>query len=116
QDVRAPPVRPSAMTRRHARMGRARLLTAARMSRVERLAHPGWCRNLVGAARLEPGEHVLIVVDEPLVEEGSQLLAAGEDAGAEPRLELWTGKRPLARARAGRRRRARRLAPPLLEP
>jgi len=65
---------------------------------VERLGHPGWCRNLVGAARIEPGERVLIVVDEPLVEEGSQLLAAVKDAGAEPRLELWAGKRPLARA------------------
>jgi hypothetical protein len=67
---------------------------------VERLAHPGWCRNLVGAARLAPGERVLIVVDEPLVEEGSQLLAAVKDAGAEPRLELWAGKRPLASAPA----------------
>jgi Thermophilic metalloprotease (M29) len=67
---------------------------------VERLGHPGWCRNLVGAARIEPGEHVLIVVDEPLVEEGSQLLAAVKDAGAEPRLELWAGKRPLASAPA----------------
>jgi hypothetical protein len=67
---------------------------------VERLGHPGWCRNLVGAARIERGERVLIVVDEPLVEEGSQLLAAVKDAGAEPRLELWAGKRPLASAPA----------------
>ncbi len=75
------------------------------MAAVTRLAHPGWCRNLVEAARVEPGERVLIVVDEPLVEQGSQLLAAAKDAGAEPRLELWAGKRPLAsppaRVRAG---------------
>lgn len=70
------------------------------MAAVERLTHPGWCRNLVGAARLEPGERVLIIVDEPLAEQGSQLLAAVKDAGAEPRLELWAGKRPLARAPA----------------
>src|ERR671924_492771 len=68
------------------------------MAAVERLGHPGWCRNLVGAARIEAGERVLIVVDEPLVEEGSQLLAAVKEAGAEPRLELWAGKRPLASA------------------
>src|ERR671937_1662518 len=72
----------------------------ATMAAVERLGHPGWCRNLVGAARIERGERVLIVVDEPLVEEGSQLLAAVKDAGAEPRLELWAGKRPLASAPA----------------
>src|ERR671936_81491 len=70
------------------------------MAAVERLGHPGWCRNLIGAARIERGERVLIVVDEPLVEEGSQLLAAVKDAGAEPRLELWAGKRPLASAPA----------------
>src|SRR5919201_2013479 len=68
------------------------------MAGVQRLAHPGWCRNLVGAARVEPGERVLVLVDEPLVEEGAQLLAAVKDAGAEPRLELWAGKRPLAHA------------------
>ena len=62
---------------------------------MQRLAHPGWCRNLVGAARVEPGERVLVLVDEPLVEEGAQLLAAVKDAGADPRLELWAGKRPL---------------------
>src|ERR671925_581244 len=68
------------------------------MAAVERLGQPGWCRNLVGAAGMGPGDGVLIVVDEPLVEEGSQLLAAVKDAGAEPRLELWAGKHPLARA------------------
>ena len=65
---------------------------------MQRLDHPGWCRNLVGAARVEPGERVLVLVDEPLVEEGAQLLAAVKDAGAEPRLELWAGKRPLTNA------------------
>ena len=68
------------------------------MAAVQRLDHPGWCRNLVGAARLEAGERVLVLVDEPLVEEGAQLLAAAKDAGAEPRLELWAGKRPLTAA------------------
>ena len=71
------------------------------MAAVQRLARPGWCENLVGAARVEPGERVLVLVDEPLVEEGAQLLAAVKDAGAEPRLELWTGKRPLAHAPPG---------------
>ena len=74
---------------------------------VERLEHPHWCRNLVGAARVAPGERVLIVVDEPLVEEGSQLLAAVEDAGAKPRLELWMGERPLVRPPTPIRERAR---------
>jgi hypothetical protein len=68
------------------------------MAAVQRLDHPGWCRNLVGAARVEPGERVLVLVDEPLVEEGAQLLAAVKDAGAEPQLELWAGKRPLTHA------------------
>jgi 2,5-dihydroxypyridine 5,6-dioxygenase len=62
----------------------------------ERLRHPGWCDNLVRAGRLQPGERVLVVVDEPLVEEGSQLAAAVADAGGQPRLELWTGRRPLS--------------------
>ena len=68
------------------------------MAAVQQLDHPGWCRNLVGAARVERGERVLVLVDEPLVEEGAQLLAAVKDAGAEPRLELWAGKRPLTHA------------------
>ena len=59
-------------------------------------AHPGWCVNLVRAGRVRTGEPVLVVVDEPLLEEGSQLVAAVADAGARPRLELWTGTRPLA--------------------
>jgi hypothetical protein len=51
----------------------------------------GWCRNLIEAGRLEPGEDVLVVVDEPLVEQGSQLAEAVQQAGGKPRLELWAG-------------------------
>jgi Thermophilic metalloprotease (M29) len=68
------------------------------MAAVQRLEHPGWCRNILGAARVEAGERVLVLVDEPLVEEGAQLLAAAKEAGAEPRLELWAGKRPFTNA------------------
>ena len=57
--------------------------------------HPGWCTNLVDAGRVQAGERVLVVVDEPLVEEGSQLVAAIADAGGRPHLELWLGERPL---------------------
>ena len=55
------------------------------------MAHPGWCENLIEAVRLKSGERVLVVVDEPLLEEGSQLAAAVKDAGGEPRLEVWAG-------------------------
>jgi leucyl aminopeptidase (aminopeptidase T) len=65
---------------------------------MERLAHPGWCENLVRTAGLRPGERVLVVVDEPLAEEGEKLMAAVADAGGEARLELWVGDRPLATA------------------
>ena len=65
------------------------------------MAHPGWCENLVGAAGLKPGERVLVVVDEPLLVEGSELAACVKDAGGEPRLELWGGERPLTNAPAG---------------
>jgi hypothetical protein len=51
--------------------------------------------NLVAAGRLREGERALVVVDEPLVEEGAQLLAAVADAGGRPTLELWSGPRPL---------------------
>jgi hypothetical protein len=68
---------------------------------VERLAHPGWCENLVKASSLVPGERVLVVVDEPLVAEGAALAAALKDAGGEPRLELWAGERPLRELPAG---------------
>jgi hypothetical protein len=52
----------------------------------------GWCRNLIEAGRLEPGEDVLVVVDEPLVEQGAQLADAVTQAGGQPRLELWAGR------------------------
>jgi Thermophilic metalloprotease (M29) len=61
-----------------------------------RFAAAGWCRNLVEAGAVRAGERVLVVVDEPLAEEGSELAAAIRDAGAEPQLELWAGERPLA--------------------
>ena len=47
---------------------------------------------------MRPGEGVLVVVDEPLAEEGSALTAAAGEAGARPTLELWTGERPLEHA------------------
>ena len=56
----------------------------------------GWCRNLIAAGRLEAGEEVLVIVDEPLVEQGSQLAEAIQQAGGRPRLELWAAPtRPL---------------------
>jgi 2,5-dihydroxypyridine 5,6-dioxygenase len=66
--------------------------------REEHFTTSGWCRNLVAAGRVQPGERVLVIVDEPLAEEGSELAAAIRDAGAEPRLELWVGERPLTEA------------------
>ena len=65
------------------------------MDRQGKLGHPGWCTNLVAAGRVQSGENVLVVVDEPLVEEGSQLAAAVAEAGGRPQLELWAGDRPL---------------------
>jgi thermophilic metalloprotease (M29) len=62
----------------------------------------GWCRNLIEAGRLEPGEKVLVMVDEPLVEQGSQLAEAVSQVGSRPRLELWAGaNRPLEHAPPG---------------
>jgi 2,5-dihydroxypyridine 5,6-dioxygenase len=66
--------------------------------REKRMAHTGWTQNLVQAGRLQAGERVLVVVDEPLAAEGAELLAAVQDAGGHGRLELWTGERPLAKA------------------
>ncbi len=62
------------------------------------MGHPGWCANLIQAAGLRPGEPVIVVVDEPLLEQGSQLVATVADAGGQPRLEVWTGERPLEHA------------------
>jgi hypothetical protein len=64
-------------------------------TRETRMAHAGWTHNLIEAGRLQGGERVLVVVDEPLAAEGAELLAAVQDAGGHGRLELWTGKRPL---------------------
>jgi hypothetical protein len=64
------------------------------MDREGKLGHPGWCVNLVAAGRVEPGERVAVVVDEALLEEGSQLAAAVADAGGRPHLALWSGPRP----------------------
>ena len=62
----------------------------------------GWCRNLIEAGRLEAGENVLVMVDEPLVVQGSQLADAVKQAGGQPRLELWAGpNRPLEHAPPG---------------
>ena len=49
---------------------------------------PGWCRNLIEAGRLQSGEKVLVMVDELLVEQGSQLADAVKQAGGDPRLEI----------------------------
>ena len=64
---------------------------------MDRARLVSWCENLIRAGSLKPGERVLVVVDEPLAEEGARLAAAVRDAGGEPRLELWAGKRPLSR-------------------
>ncbi len=71
---------------------------AASMSAERHYSMPGWCRNLLEAGRLRPGEEVLVVVDDPLAEQGSQLAAAVKEAGGRPQLELWAGERPLAHA------------------
>jgi hypothetical protein len=66
---------------------------------TEPIVHPGWCVNLVEAARVRPAERVLVLVDEPLVEEGAQLADTVRTAGAEPRLELWAApERPMRSA------------------
>jgi hypothetical protein len=63
---------------------------------------PGWCSNLIDAGRLEPGEEVLVIVDEPLVEQGAQLAEAVKQAGGRPSLELWAGpNRPLGHPPSG---------------
>jgi len=59
---------------------------------------PGWCRNLIEAGGLRSGEEVLVFVDEPLVEQGSQLATAVKESGGRPTFELWAGDRPMTRA------------------
>jgi hypothetical protein len=61
----------------------------------------GWTTNLIETGRAEPGERVLVVVDEPLTAEGGELVEALRAAGAVPRLELWAAtERPMAHAPA----------------
>jgi aminopeptidase len=60
--------------------------------------HPGWCLNLIKAAQIRAGEHVIVVVDGPLAEDGSELATAVTDAGARADLHLWAGERPIAHA------------------
>ena len=58
-----------------------------------------WTENLLRAGRLQPGERLLVVVDDPLRAEGEELAAAARSAGAEARLELWTAaERPMPHA------------------
>jgi hypothetical protein len=56
---------------------------------------PGWCRNMLAAARVVAGERVRVVVDEPLRAEGEALVAAVAAAGAEARLVCFPAERPL---------------------
>jgi hypothetical protein len=61
----------------------------------------GWTTNLIEAGRAEPGERVLVVVDDPLAAEGEELAEALRESGAVPRLERWTAdERPMAHAPA----------------
>ena len=57
---------------------------------------PAWATNYLRAGRLEPGERVLVVVDEPLAEEGAALATSVLEAGGRPQLELWAGERPFS--------------------
>jgi Thermophilic metalloprotease (M29) len=61
---------------------------------VSEAVGPAWTANYIAAGRLQPGERVLVVVDEPLAAEGAQLADAVRGAGGEPQLELWAGERP----------------------
>jgi hypothetical protein len=66
---------------------------------TEPITRPGWCRNLIEAAHVRPGDAVLVVVDEPLVAEDAQLADAVRSAGAEVRLDLWAAdERPMRHA------------------
>lgn len=56
----------------------------------------GWSRNMVAAARVQPGERVRIVVDEPLRAEANVLAAVAAAAGGEVRIVVFPAERPLA--------------------
>jgi len=62
------------------------------------MAENGWTQNLIDALRLEPGERVAIVMDEPLAPEAEEFAAAVREAGGEPEIALWKGERPLEHA------------------
>ena len=61
-------------------------------------SHPGWTQNLIAALRLQPGERLAIVMDEPLAPEAEEMAAAARDLGAEPEIAMWQGERPLEHA------------------
>ena len=76
-------------------------------TRETRMAHAGWTQNLIAAGRLQEGERVLVVVDESLAGEGSELLAAvagrgrasrgsssGRASGRSPRRRSPSSTRP----------------------
>jgi hypothetical protein len=59
------------------------------------MATSDWIRNLIDASGLKPGEGVLVVVDDPLAEQGVQLAAAAGAAGANVRSERWSVDPPV---------------------
>ena len=56
---------------------------------------PGWCRNILTAARVRPGERVRVLVDEPLGRAAEDMTAAVRGGGAEARLVPFPPERPL---------------------
>jgi hypothetical protein len=65
---------------------------------VDTIEH-GVVREPDPGRQAEAGERVLVVVDEPLIEEGSELARGVKDAGGEPRTRAVDGeKRPMAAA------------------
>jgi hypothetical protein len=51
----------------------------------------GWVENLVRWSHAEPGEQVLVLVDEPNVAEGEELRAGLQEHGASAELAVWGG-------------------------
>ena len=74
---------------------------------AERMNHPGWTQNLIAAGRLQEGERVLVVVDEPLAAEGAELLAAVRTPAETAGSSSGRANRPLHEGAAGRSRRGR---------
>ena len=56
---------------------------------------PGWTHHLLEAAGVQAGEHVLVVVDPPIAEQGDHLVGAAELRGATTALEIWEGVAPV---------------------